>query len=109
MLELAIKGTRRYWGWIGTLAAIFGGGFLVYLYQLQFGLGITGLSRDVSWGLIADIALDIGIEDVHRRCRHPLGGLTQMWLVCAAIKKGPHVRSHDMTQVWGGRVAEAQE
>lgn len=62
MLELAIKGTRRYWGWIGTLAAIVGGGFLVYLYQLQFGLGITGLSRDVSWGFyIANFTFMVGV------------------------------------------------
>jgi Ni/Fe-hydrogenase subunit HybB-like protein len=50
MLELAIKGTKRYYGWMTFLLAIVGAGFLVYLWQLDFGLGITGLSRDASWG-----------------------------------------------------------
>jgi Ni/Fe-hydrogenase subunit HybB-like protein len=62
MLELAIKGTRRYWGWMGALAVVFGGGFLIYLYQLQVGLGITGLSRDVSWGFyIANFTFMVGV------------------------------------------------
>ena len=33
------------------LTGIMGAGFLAYLYQFQNGLGVTGLSRDVSWGL----------------------------------------------------------
>lgn len=51
MLELALKGSPRYWSWLFFLAILIGAGFITYLYQLQTGLGITGMSRDVSWGL----------------------------------------------------------
>lgn len=51
MLELALKGSRRYWSWVIFLLAIIGAGFISYLYQFKVGLGITGMSRDVSWGL----------------------------------------------------------
>lgn len=51
MLEKAIYGGRRYWVWICFLLSLIGVGFLAYLYQFQNGLGVTGMSRDVSWGL----------------------------------------------------------
>jgi molybdopterin-containing oxidoreductase family membrane subunit len=51
MLEKALKGSRTYWGWIFFLLAIIGVGFIAYLYQFFVGLGVTGMSRDVSWGL----------------------------------------------------------
>lgn len=51
MLDKALTGSRRYWTWIFILLAIIGVAFLAYLRQLNEGLGITGLSRDVSWGL----------------------------------------------------------
>jgi molybdopterin-containing oxidoreductase family membrane subunit len=51
MLETALKGSRRYWSWVIFLLAIIGVGFISYLYQFRVGLGITGMSRDVSWGL----------------------------------------------------------
>lgn len=51
MLEKALVGSRKYWAWVIFLLAVFGVGFIAYLYQFQNGLGITGLSRDVSWGL----------------------------------------------------------
>ena len=51
MLENAINGGRRYWVWIFCLLGVIGVGFLAYLYQFQNGLGVTGMSRDVSWGL----------------------------------------------------------
>ncbi len=51
MLEKAIYGSRRYWTWIFFLLAVIGVGFLAYLYQFKQGLGVTGMSRDVSWGL----------------------------------------------------------
>src|SRR4030043_737422 len=50
MLEKALVGTKRYYGLLAILAGIFALGFLFYLKQLQFGLGITGMGRDVSWG-----------------------------------------------------------
>lgn len=51
MLEKALTGSRRYWTWIFFLLAITGIGFIYYLKQFDYGLGITGMSRDVSWGL----------------------------------------------------------
>ncbi|MEW6674828.1 MAG: sulfate reduction electron transfer complex DsrMKJOP subunit DsrP [Nitrospirota bacterium] len=50
MLETALKGSRKYWGLIIFLLAIISAGFISYLYQFRIGLGITGMSRDVSWG-----------------------------------------------------------
>ena len=51
MLENAIYGSRRYWIWVFFLLSIIGAGLLAYLYQFKYGLGVTGMSRDVSWGL----------------------------------------------------------
>jgi Ni/Fe-hydrogenase subunit HybB-like protein len=51
MLEKALTGSRRYWTWVFFLMAMVGVGFINYLYQFKNGLGITGMSRDVSWGL----------------------------------------------------------
>jgi molybdopterin-containing oxidoreductase family membrane subunit len=51
MLEKALSGSNRYWAWIFFLFAVIGVGCLAYMKQLNEGLGITGLSRDVSWGL----------------------------------------------------------
>jgi Ni/Fe-hydrogenase subunit HybB-like protein len=62
MLELAVKGTKAYWGWIVALLAVIGVGFALYIWQLQFGLGITGMSRDVSWGFyIANFTYLVGV------------------------------------------------
>jgi len=62
MLELAIKGSRKYYAWVLLLLAGVGIGFLVYLKQLSFGLGITGLNRDVSWGFyIANFTFLVGV------------------------------------------------
>ena len=62
MLELAIKGGKKYYGWMTFLLVIIGIGFLLYLKQLDFGLGITGLSRDVSWGFyIANFTFLVGV------------------------------------------------
>ena len=62
MLELAIKGSKKYYGWMAFLLVIIGVGFLLYLKQLDFGLGITGLSRDTSWGFyIANFTFLVGV------------------------------------------------
>ena len=62
MLELALSGSKRYYGWITALLAVIGVGFGFYLWQLSFGLGITGLSRDVSWGFyIANFTFLVGV------------------------------------------------
>ncbi|MBW2632963.1 MAG: polysulfide reductase NrfD [Deltaproteobacteria bacterium] len=62
MLELAIKGSKQYYVWLAALLAVIGIGFLVYLKQLDFGLGITGMSRDVTWGFyIANFTFLVGV------------------------------------------------
>ena len=62
MLELAVKGSKRYYGLLAVLAGIAGAGVLVWLWQLQVGLGITGMSRDVSWGFyIAQFTFLVGV------------------------------------------------
>ena len=62
MLEKALKGSRGYWIWIIFLLAVITIGFFFYLQQLDYGLGITGMSRDVSWGLyIAQFTFLVGI------------------------------------------------
>ncbi|HQO33810.1 MAG TPA: polysulfide reductase NrfD [bacterium] len=62
MLENALKGSPKYWGWIGVLLIVIVAGFLFYLRQVEFGLGITGMSRDVNWGFyIAQFTFLVGI------------------------------------------------
>jgi len=62
MLENALRGSRRYWILVAVLLVLVGVGFLTWLHQLQAGLGITGLSRDVPWGLyIAQLTFLVGV------------------------------------------------
>ena len=62
MLELALKGSKKYFGWIIALLVLVGIGFGFYLHQLDYGLGITGMSRDVSWGFyIAQFTFLVGV------------------------------------------------
>ena len=62
MLEKALMGSRRYWGWVGFLALFTAIGFFFYLRQLDYGLGITGMSRDVTWALyIAQFTFLVGV------------------------------------------------
>ena len=62
MLEKALIGSKKYWALLFLLGGIIAVGFLCYLKQLSFGLGITGMSRDVSWGLyIAQFTFLVGV------------------------------------------------
>ncbi len=62
MLDTALKGSQRYWGWLILLLSIMGVGFGCYLYQFHEGLRITGMSRDVSWGFyIAQFTYLVGV------------------------------------------------
>jgi len=62
MLENALKGNKNYWTWIVFLLVIISIGALCYLKQFTFGLGITGMSRDVSWGFyIAQFTFLVGV------------------------------------------------
>jgi len=62
MFEKALIGNRKYWTWIFCLLIVIGLGFFTYLRQLGYGLGITGMSRDVTWGLyIAQFTFFVGV------------------------------------------------
>jgi molybdopterin-containing oxidoreductase family membrane subunit len=62
VFENALKGSRGYWLWLAFLVLLTGIGTFFYFRQLQVGLGITGMSRDVSWGLyIAQFTFLVGI------------------------------------------------
>ncbi len=62
MLEKALVGDRGYWAWVGGLLVVIGLGVAAYLHQLGTGLGVTGLSRDVTWGLyIAQFTFLVGV------------------------------------------------
>ncbi len=62
MIEKALKGGPRYWAWISFLLLVIVIGFMFYLRQLSTGLGITGMSRDISWGVyIAQFTYLVGV------------------------------------------------
>lgn len=62
MLEKAFQGSKVYWTWIIFLLLLIGIGTLAYLQQFMTGLGVTGLSRDVSWGFyIAQFTFLVGV------------------------------------------------
>ncbi len=62
MLEKALSGSKRYWTWVGLLVVLIAVGAAFYAKQFVEGLGITGMSRDVSWGFyIAQLTFFVGV------------------------------------------------
>jgi len=62
MLEKALTGGRRYWTLMAVLLALLVVGLVNYLHQFSVGLGVTGLSRDVAWGLyISQFTFMVGV------------------------------------------------
>jgi len=62
MLEKALSGKSSYWAWILFLLGVMSIGGLFYVYQYFNGLGVTGMSRDVSWGVyIAQFTFMVGV------------------------------------------------
>jgi len=51
MLEKALVGSKKYWAWLMFLGALSLVGAYYYYQQFMYGLGLTGLHRDVTWGL----------------------------------------------------------
>jgi len=62
MLKILLGESRIYRAWITLLLVLIGIGIIFYIVQWNYGLGITGLSRDVSWGLyIANLTFFVGV------------------------------------------------
>ncbi|MBW2075130.1 MAG: polysulfide reductase NrfD [Deltaproteobacteria bacterium] len=62
MLEKGFLGGRKYWIWMACLLLFMGAGFISWLFQFREGLGITGMSRDISWGVyIANFTFLVGV------------------------------------------------
>ncbi len=62
MLERALKGSPAYWKLLISLLVIMTAGVVCYLIQFSEGLKVTGMSRDISWGLyIAQFTYLVGI------------------------------------------------
>ena len=56
------SGGRTYWIWLGLLSVLVLAGLIAYGVQLRYGLIVTGLSDQVSWGFyIANFAFLVGI------------------------------------------------
>lgn len=61
-LDSATSGGRRYHLWMGTLTLIMLAGAYAYSVQLRQGLGVTGMSDHVSWGLyISNFTFLVGL------------------------------------------------
>jgi molybdopterin-containing oxidoreductase family membrane subunit len=62
MVEKLLKGPARYYFWLLSLLVFIGVAGIAYIHQLQTGLGVTGMSRDVSWGLyISQFTYFVGV------------------------------------------------
>jgi molybdopterin-containing oxidoreductase family membrane subunit len=62
MIHNAFKGSRRYWALLAVWAVLILIGTVAYGRQLTEGLYITGMNRDISWGLyIAQFTFMVGV------------------------------------------------
>ena len=62
MLDRAFTGSQKYNRFLLGLMVLIGLGFATYLVQLNKGLTITGMGRDVSWGIyIAQFTFLVGV------------------------------------------------
>ncbi len=62
MLDNAISGGKRYWMLLGFWGLLLAVGLCAYGQQLAHGLGVTGMSQDVSWGLyISQFTFLVGV------------------------------------------------
>ena len=94
MFEKAVVGSRNYWLWIMGLLAVMAAGLYFYVLQFQEGLVVTGLTRDVSWGLyIAQLTFFVGVAASLGRLgiqlAHQLFDICQIGI--AQISRGRHV------------------
>ena len=62
MLEKLLTGSKSYYIWLLFLACVIVLCLVAYAIQLTTGLGVTGMSRDVSWGLyISQFTYFVGV------------------------------------------------
>lgn len=62
MLDKAIYGSRRYYSLLAVIGVVCLAGAGAFLYQFVNGLQVTGLGRDVPWGLyIAQLTFLVGV------------------------------------------------
>jgi Ni/Fe-hydrogenase subunit HybB-like protein len=62
MIEKTLKGKPAYWIWLSVLVGLIAIGWACYFRQYAYGLGLTGMSRDVSWGLyISQFTFLVGV------------------------------------------------
>jgi molybdopterin-containing oxidoreductase family membrane subunit len=62
MVEKILTGPTRYYLWLLFLLGFIAAAGAAYVHQLQTGLGVTGMSRDVSWGLyISQFTYFVGV------------------------------------------------
>ncbi len=51
-----------YYGWLGFLALLAAAGLAAYLEQIEKGLSVTGMSRDISWGFyVSNFTFLVGV------------------------------------------------
>ncbi len=62
MIEKVLKGNSNYWMWLVFLTAFIFVGAICYLRQFIFGMYLTGMGRDLSWGLyISQFTFLVGV------------------------------------------------
>jgi Ni/Fe-hydrogenase subunit HybB-like protein len=62
MIEKVLKGNSNYWMWLAFLSAFIGVGAICYLRQYLYGMGLTGMGRDLSWGIyISQFTFLVGV------------------------------------------------
>jgi molybdopterin-containing oxidoreductase family membrane subunit len=62
MIEKVLKGNSNYWMWLAFLSAFILVGAVCYLRQFFLGMYLTGMGRDLSWGLyISQFTFLVGV------------------------------------------------
>jgi Ni/Fe-hydrogenase subunit HybB-like protein len=62
MFEKALKGNKYYWMWLAFLGFFIAIAGVAYLRQYFYGLGLTGMDRDISWGIyISQFTFLVGV------------------------------------------------
>jgi Ni/Fe-hydrogenase subunit HybB-like protein len=62
LIENILRGGKKYWLLVSGLLILMAAGLAAYLQQWNTGLAVTGLGRDISWGLyIANFTFFVGV------------------------------------------------